>query len=771
MSLRVFRNILGTAVAAGILAAPSVAAADPVSILTAAVAAGLSGAAGVTVFGLGVLASSALIFAANLALGFVSQALAPKPKPPNLGSFEVRAQGRTQQIRQPVSYRRVVYGEQRVSGPLVFVSTTSNNANLHLVIALAGHEVAEIGEIYLDGTPLGPLDGDGLATERFLRQSGTTPTVRVKKHLGTADQAADDDLVSEVSEWTTDHRLRGIAYIYVRLRFNSGVYKQVPQVSAVVRGKKVTDTRDGATKWTPNPALIARDYLTDTAYGLGAETDEIDDTFVTAAANTCEEFVTVTQVDETVDSVDAGNDQLVLAGDKTKLVTGDRVQVSTTDTLPGGLSAATDYYVVVDRQKKYASSSVVHQTQRVRIRLASSYANALARSVIDITDGGAGTHTVEKHAEPRYACDGVIETNRRHLDVLDEIRASMAGRIVHAGDTWRISAGAYDSPTLTFDENDVIAPLAVQTKHPGRDRFNAVKGVFVAPLNDDQPSDYPPVTNATYETEDGGRRTFHELDLPWTRRPHMAQRLAKIELERHRQQISVQATFGLSALRFQAGDVIMLDQTRMGWSGKAFEVASWRMTTVGSEDAPALAVEATLRETASTVFDWSSGEETAVDPAPDTTLPDALNVVAPTGLTLTSGTDELFVKQDGTVVSRIKVAWTDSVDAFADRVEIQFKKSSASAWQPSLYVPQGVQQAYIWDVEDGAAYDVQVRAVNTIGRPSDWVETSHTVVGKSEPPENVVGFSAQQNGNVVVMRWQQVGDADLAGYEIRYIAA
>lgn len=60
--------------------------------------------------------------------------------------------------------------------------------------------------------------------------------------------------------------------------------------------------------------------------------------------------------------------------------TGLKVQVSTTTTLPGGLSAATDYYVI------YLSAST--------FSLASSLVNANAGTAIDITDAGTGTHTI-----------------------------------------------------------------------------------------------------------------------------------------------------------------------------------------------------------------------------------------------------------------------------------------------------------------------------------------------------------------------------------------
>lgn len=63
------------------------------------------------------------------------------------------------------------------------------------------------------------------------------------------------------------------------------------------------------------------------------------------------------------------------------------VQVSTTTTLPGGLSAATDYYVI--------------KLTDTTCKLATSYANAVAGTAIDITTTGTGTHTINTLL-PRY---------------------------------------------------------------------------------------------------------------------------------------------------------------------------------------------------------------------------------------------------------------------------------------------------------------------------------------------------------------------------------
>ncbi len=114
-----------------------------------------------------------------------------------------------------------------------------------------------------------------------------TPYARVKIHLGSPDQAADSDLVSECAGlgWTVDHRLRGMAYLYVRLEYSTDVYiSGIPNVSAVVRGKKLYDPRTGNTAYSSNWALVIRDYLTSQA-GLGCSADEVDAAALIASAD------------------------------------------------------------------------------------------------------------------------------------------------------------------------------------------------------------------------------------------------------------------------------------------------------------------------------------------------------------------------------------------------------------------------------------------------------------------------------------------------------
>jgi hypothetical protein len=113
-------------------------------------------------------------------------------------------------------------------------------------------------------------------------------------HTGADDQPADEELVESVSEWTTAHRLRGTAYLYTRLKYDQDVFPGgVPTITALVNGRKVYDPRDTSTAFSNNPALCIRDYLTNTRYGRGIDSSLIDDTSFSAAANYCDETVTI----------------------------------------------------------------------------------------------------------------------------------------------------------------------------------------------------------------------------------------------------------------------------------------------------------------------------------------------------------------------------------------------------------------------------------------------------------------------------------------------
>lgn len=248
-------------------------------------AGGLAAVAKFTMFG-GLLTGWGAVaaqFAIRAVLGYALNALSSKPAP-------ALNEGYTINVNQlgTVLPHQIIYGETRVGGAVFYQGLTNSDTHLHRMIAFAGHEIESYEKIFINDTEV-TLDGSGNVTT-----TGLT-SVRIKKLYGTDDQAADADAVADIGEWTTNHRARGIAYLYVRFTDKTAFPNGVPVISAVIRGKKVEDPRTATTAWSDNPALCIRDYLL-SGYGLEESVANINDTLFSVAADECE--VQVSGVDK-----------------------------------------------------------------------------------------------------------------------------------------------------------------------------------------------------------------------------------------------------------------------------------------------------------------------------------------------------------------------------------------------------------------------------------------------------------------------------------------
>jgi len=177
--------------------------------------------------------AAASAFALGATLSAVSRALAPKP---NLG---VRMRGISQTTRNPAGSRKIIYGQIRAGGQVVFIDNSGDsNEFLHIVIAFATHEIESFEEFYFDDRLIwqgGSYVGGGAEFGTITTFDGTQTT-------------ADNSLVNASDDWTNDHILNGIAYVHFKLEFNDTLFPRgIPNISAVIKGKKVYDPRKDST--------------------------------------------------------------------------------------------------------------------------------------------------------------------------------------------------------------------------------------------------------------------------------------------------------------------------------------------------------------------------------------------------------------------------------------------------------------------------------------------------------------------------------------------
>ena len=729
---------------------------------------------------LGVIGTALVIGAASYAL---SVAFAPKPF--NLGSG---LSGRTATLRQPVVERTLPFGEVIVGGALTFYESTveggKKNNRHHLVIVLGDAPAAPwagIPLVWLDNTPVFESEIDAAGEVVSGKFAGK---VRIRKHLGGPDQAADEVLEMAVDYLDASFRGRGVAYLYIGVLWDQELFPNgLPQVRALARTNTVLDPRDDVRRYTANAALALHEYLTLPRDRLGRGYDpdvDLAPAHSDAAANVCDEVADALSVGHAVIAVDTGTAELTLAvagsGAPLRIETGDRVELATAGTLPGVPAAGTDYYAIVDRlvgapwedsQETAIPLDAADYTGeaaaaiaagrvdaahgpgiRAAVKLASSLANAYAGTSLNLTNAGTGQHVLVKTGEPRYAVSGVLETGSSPRDLIEDLLSAMAGDLAWAGDRYRLFAGAWRPPDLALDTpGDLVGPIVNQTRHSRRERFNAVKGLFATHLTVGEVTDYPPVIDSAFVAADGGGPpVFADRDKPFTSRAATAQRLAKIDLSRHRRELSVTVDTTVKALAVVPGDTVALDNDRRGWTGKTFEVRELRDIELRGEegDLSVPAVRLVLRELDATAFDFDPASEETVKP-PKALPPggDPFAVPpAPDSLTFSSGSDELTVAPDGTVVERMRVLWSPAADAFVDRYDVEWRRIDQTEFSVTTVPARSALEHLIHGVSAGETWVVRVRARNLLaGTPGPYLEQSHTVIGKDEPPPPVTTFN------------------------------
>ena len=180
----------------------------------------------------------------------------------------------------------VIYGERLVGGTRVFLETSgTDNTYLYMAIVMAEGEINSIEEVRVDDkvVTFASSLSDGSAVEvnssdgNFYKDSESL--IRIEPHFGTDNQTA-STLLSTLSSWGTNHRLRGLCYLAIRFKWNQDVFSSIPKVQAKIKGKKVVSYNSSLVAQTAafstNPAFCLLDYLTNERYGKGIAISDID---------------------------------------------------------------------------------------------------------------------------------------------------------------------------------------------------------------------------------------------------------------------------------------------------------------------------------------------------------------------------------------------------------------------------------------------------------------------------------------------------------------
>ena len=168
-----------------------------------------------------------------------------------------------------------------------------------MAIVLSEGEIDDITQIFIndnlvtfsadiaDNTQITVASSDS----NFYDTENSASLITVEPHYGTDSQSA-SSLLSTLTSWTSNHRIRGHAYLAIRFTWNNDKFGSLPTVNAVVKGRKVynpnldstvtggsgSHRKNDSTTWeySDNPVYQLLDYLRNDRFGMGISDQYFD---------------------------------------------------------------------------------------------------------------------------------------------------------------------------------------------------------------------------------------------------------------------------------------------------------------------------------------------------------------------------------------------------------------------------------------------------------------------------------------------------------------
>ena len=625
------------------------------------------------------IGSALISLAATLVSSLVSSLFAKKPKVP---SFDIG--GLSFSVREPVTTRRIIYGRQKVSGPIAMISQRfiSNNVGDHhppdavghsvlsdhvaMVIMLCTHEIDEIEQMWFDDEPVWFIGSGGMLNTKykntfsFFYNPGTNsqPALQlpIPKESG-QNIAPDNPFIDPNSidtapgtptpipgtlggstrrwrvsfEWDNTRKLSGIAHAGVVLSYDRDVYKNgVPNISFFVKGRKIWDPR--ISTWSSyetnvkqhlnNPALCLLDYLLDPRWGRAVSIDDID--------------------------------------------------------IPSFVDAA-------------------HYCDTVNWQL-----------------------------------HGAIDLDRAPEDIISKMLSTFNGSLSAVGGIITVRVPVWTDPVLTITESDIVSPVQIQTAIPFEDRFNFVRGEF---YEAGQFAREYKVNNAEALQADGEELEI-VFDQPFINSRSQAENVAGQMLKLSRGRYTVSFAANLKAMKVRPGDLIRLDLERYGFNNLSeeirFLVTDFKLVDSGGSPA----VELSLRSVTQNSFTLDA---TGVEIQTSDLLPVNYELEAPSNLIVSSGNATYVLTNDGTVVPKMNISWVPLENRTVSGYQIDVFLSGDLIFSEVAPADRNVR---IVPGIEGRTYTVRVAAIGLGNTRGEFAETSHTVVGKTNPPTNPGSIAA-----------------------------
>jgi hypothetical protein len=643
----------------------------------------------------------------------------------------------------------VIYGTRRVAGTVVYMET-QNNRELYVVYAIAAHELDsfDLESIQLDGRTVKDTNiyrqgydiSDGTTRIQFRPSGGTTTRasgtfwgntsteranitgganinnkarMTFNCHKGTTTQAADPMLEGILTDWTSNHKLTGIAYIAANYEYDTqGMFSGIPNLTIVVNGKKVFDPRDtGQTFGTEstythssNAALCLLDYITNDDYGKGLGTSDLESDFASwkTAADDCDTSVdTINHDSISVESASTDSDVMIIA---------DASQAKFNKLKIGSK------YTVDDGTTTYVNNKKLIDKDSTQIDIDGS--NAFAILKLKFEDGAidnaitSATSCDFAETQIRFDCNGVLDTEETVLENTKLLIANMRGIFTYANGKYQIKVEGAESSVVTLDEDDILESGITLSLENKEAKYNKVEAEFYNAQKryESDTTYYTGETSDTFLADDGNEVLETRIQLPFCTNQRIAYNHAKGLLKRSRKQKTISFVATPKILKAKVGEVITVSNSNLNLSSELYRITNMTIN-------PDLNVAVTAIEYQTDVYGYVTPPDEDIDIPDDP--PEGNRVVAPTNLT--------FTNKNATTGEAAKLTWTDSTKypsyEFRVRIIDGLKTRYDKRVKDTYFYLDGI------SVANG--YEAKVSAINSLGVESD--STDITVNVTTEP--------------------------------------
>ena len=637
----------------------------------------------------------------------------------------------------------IIYGRRRVGSTVVFMNTADKRSkDLFVVYALSVGEVdqIELDTIEINGVSIkdtavfrqGYYAGSdkissgagslctasqiGTVQQSNAGTSGTDPTKRYRMvfnaHHGADDQTADPMLTASISsQWTSSHRLRGVAYLACSFEYdNRGMFSSIPQLTVIVRGKKVYDPRlDGSIsggsgshriddpdtyEWSDNAVLCTLDYMTNDEYGKGLGASSLNLQSFQTAADTSDELEDTPDYSGSYAAAtfSTTSGQREISVDETTWI-----QAKASGKLnlrdSGATSVFADCEVVGGYRFEPFGDDLDH------------------RLVLDCSAGSTytdetGTALVQVK---RFHCNGVVDANKNVLENTRELLANMRGILNYIDGKYEIVLEDTASSSFTVTDDHIINSAGVTLNYESKaDKANKVVVQF---FNEKKKFEMDTVTvfhDATpnYKSDDGGEELELVVDFPYVINSYVAYNMGEAILGRSRNQQTISFTAVPELYKVKVGDVITVAYTPLGLTGKLF-----RVENIGLEPTGLVNIQAVEYLD---IYTWEAPPQEVIEDY--TYIPQGFEVSAPTGLT--------FTDSNTSATGRPFLSWNEPTDFAFHEYRINIVDSSSNKLMNRIVDVNFVDLTFL---PVGSNYVASVSSINSVGSESDAATLTFSV--------------------------------------------